>query len=86
MMPSRLESLVLRSLRAGAPLYGLQIVRASDGQISVSSVYTTLYRMQNKGLVTVASTGSPPHSGLPRPRYRITALGKRALLAAELMQ
>ena len=60
-------------------------MQASDGRISRGTVYTTLYRMKDKGFVRSSADPISNHPGLPRPHYRITALGKRALRAADLV-
>jgi DNA-binding PadR family transcriptional regulator len=77
------EALVLAILAQGGEMYGLEIVAASDGELRRGTVYVTLGRMEAKGYVEVRS---PPKaertSGMPRPRYRATALGLRLLDAA----
>lgn len=70
------EHLILNVLAARGPCYGLELVHASRGRLKRGGIYVTLGRMEEKGLVT-SSNGE---SG--RRRYRPTALGERALLAA----
>jgi DNA-binding PadR family transcriptional regulator len=84
-LPSGKEIVVLRLLR-GAPasgMYGLELVSESEGSLGAGSVYVVLSRMQEKGLVKSHTPQSDDHPGLPRPRYRITALGQKSLQAAE---
>jgi DNA-binding PadR family transcriptional regulator len=59
------------------PCYGLEIVQASRGRLKRGSIYVTLGRMEEKGFVTSSAGGNDG-----RRRYRPTALGERALLAA----
>ncbi len=84
--PSGMEHFVLALLRdEPAGMYGLELVAASGGRLKRGTVYITLGRMEEKGFVKAKTTAKPNHSGLPRPIYTITALGQRALEAAELM-
>ena len=68
-------------------MYGLELIKASDERLKRGTVYVTLGRMEEKGFVRsrIDKDGPRKHPGLPRPRYRITALGARALSAAQLM-
>ncbi|NUP13972.1 MAG: hypothetical protein HOW73_48680 [Polyangiaceae bacterium] len=74
------ESVILGLLADLGELYGLELVERSDGALKRGTVYVTLARMEDKGLVV---TRPPPKGeatpGLPRPRYRITALGEQLL-------
>jgi DNA-binding PadR family transcriptional regulator len=83
---SRLEELILRLLIANGDLYGLQLVEASNGRLRRGTVYVTLDRMAGKGYVTSRLEHNATHAGLPRPLYRATGEGKRALAAWELAQ
>jgi DNA-binding PadR family transcriptional regulator len=65
-------------------MYGLEIVRASGETLSRGTVYTTLGRMEEKGLVR-SRVQRGDHAGLPRPRYTVAALGERVLQAAAVM-
>lgn len=71
------ELLILNLLSARGPRYGLELVQASRGRLKRGGIYVTLGRMEEKGLVTSSSGGEDG-----RRRYRPTALGERALLAA----
>jgi DNA-binding PadR family transcriptional regulator len=73
------EQLILTILASQGPCYGLELVQASRGRLKRGGIYVTLGRMEEKGLVT-SSKG--PDDG--RRRYRPTALGERALLAARV--
>jgi DNA-binding PadR family transcriptional regulator len=72
------ESAILTLLSARGPCYGLELVDASRGRLKRGGIYVTLGRMEEKGLVTsaVAEDG--------RRRYRPTALGQRAIVAAQI--
>jgi DNA-binding PadR family transcriptional regulator len=71
------EHLILTILTARGASYGLELVHASRGRLKRGGIYVTLGRMEEKGLVT---SGKADADG--RRRYRPTALGERALLAA----
>ena len=75
---ARSEHTILGLLAARGPSYGLELVDASRGKLKRGGIYVTLGRMEEKGLVTSA----PSDDG--RRRYRPTALGERALMAARL--
>jgi DNA-binding PadR family transcriptional regulator len=83
-LPSDKELVVLRLLRERVKgMYGLEIVNASDGQLGRASIYVTLSRMEDKGFIKSYTPLSDDHPGLPRPQYKIQALGQRALQAAD---
>jgi PadR family transcriptional regulator PadR len=77
---SQKEAVILALLDEHGDMYGLELVERSQGDLKRGTVYVTLARMEEKGLV---STRSPPRGehvpGLPRPRYRIAALGQQLL-------
>ena len=73
------EHLILNLLASCGPCYGLELVQESRGQLKRGGIYVTLSRMEGKGLVVSSATG-----GDGRRRYRPTALGERALLAARI--
>lgn len=74
----------LQSEPGGA--YGLQIVENSEGVVSRGSVYVLLGRLEEKGFVKVLPQKvKPPHGGLPRPKYQLTAEGARVLSTAEAL-
>ena len=75
------ERLILELLTEG-PDFGLRLVQRSDGALKRGTVYVTLGRMQDKGLVRSENEPLVPGAiGLPRRIYRVTALGERALRA-----
>jgi PadR family transcriptional regulator PadR len=81
---SATESLILDLLR-GQDMYGLQLVTESKGALKRGTVYVTLGRMEEKGLIESRAEKEPDHSGLPRRLYRATALGARVRDAWSLM-
>lgn len=84
MVLSQKEAIIIDLLRGNeSPLFGLEIVQKSNGQVKRGTVYVTLQRMEEKGLVASEQEPRPnPEIGIPRRRYRITGLGERALNAA----
>ena len=78
------EALILDLLR-GSEKYGLELVTASDGALKRGTVYVTLGRMEDKGLiVSRLEDEAPALGGLPRRLYKPTAYGKQ-LHAATLV-
>ena len=91
-MPSSLGALELSVLltvaRLGADAYGLSVrrdVSARTGHdYSVGAVYTTLQRLETKGLIS--SRTAPPlpvRGGRARRHFKVTASGQRALRDAQ---
>lgn len=78
------QVLLLAIMRVGADAYGVPIrdeVLAQTGRaLALGTIYKTVGRMQDKGLVA-ARTGAPtPVRGGRRTRcYAVTAAGRRAL-------
>jgi DNA-binding PadR family transcriptional regulator len=72
------ETLILELLIAREDMYGLELVSASRRRLKRGTIYVTLARMEDKGFVTSRLEDPPADSGgLPRRRYRPTALGRR---------
>jgi DNA-binding PadR family transcriptional regulator len=82
---SRTEMAILRLLTSAPKgLYGLELVRGSEGEIKRGTVYVLLERLRDKGFVTSRDVAPPARVGGPaRPVYRLTALGQRTLGAYE---
>ena len=72
------ERVILQLLVGKGPCYGLELVTASRGALKRGGVYVTLGRMEEKGLVSSAIGESG------RRLYKPTALGERALTAAQV--
>jgi PadR family transcriptional regulator PadR len=65
-----------------AAMYGLEIVSASGRRVKRGTVYVTLARMEDKGLVASRQEDPPAEAGgLPRRLYTPTALGRRLIEA-----
>ena len=81
------QLLLLAVLRLGAEAYSLDIARELDGRagrsVSRGALYTSLDRLEDKGLVRWASaSGGAARSGLPRRLYTVTPAGLNALRAS----
>jgi len=80
---SKLESVVLGLLEGGRERFGLELVALSDGALKRGSVYVTLARMEDKGLVESRHEDAPREGdrpgGMPRRLYRVSAIGVAAL-------
>ncbi len=68
-----------------AGMYGLEIVRASEGTLSRLRVYIVLGRLEETGFIRSKLICDSDPQGLTRLRYFITVLGQRALSASELL-
>ena len=80
------EAIILELLTGGEPLYGLQMVDASRGQLKRGTVYVTLGRMEEKGLVRSRAEDAPDGAGgLPRRLYSATPYGLRVAKGWTLM-
>jgi DNA-binding PadR family transcriptional regulator len=76
------QRLILELLVGQGPMFGLQLVEASDGRLKRGTVYVTLGLLEQKGFVeSEQETPAPGAIGLPRRVYRPTGLGERALRA-----
>jgi DNA-binding PadR family transcriptional regulator len=76
---SNKERLILELLISGAR-YGLQLVDESGGQLKRGTVYVTLGRMEQKGLVNSHHEPATAHpEAIPRRMYRATPYGRRVL-------
>jgi PadR family transcriptional regulator, regulatory protein PadR len=74
------ERIILELLAGSGAQYGLQLVDASRGRLKRGTVYVTLGRMEQKGLVEShhePATRDP--DALPRRMYHATAYGRRVL-------
>lgn len=80
---SEKEFTVLDLLRSGVEHYGLEMVKKSNGALKRGTIYVTLERMTEKGLVTSRRENSRKHTGMPRRLYKITGEGQSVLLAVE---
>jgi DNA-binding PadR family transcriptional regulator len=76
--------LILHHLIAKGEAYGLELVRDSEGQLKRGTVYVTLGRMADKGLVESREVPRDDGSGLNARVFRATGHGARILSALEL--
>jgi len=83
---TRLET-VLLSVLAGQPRYGLAIRKAAEGlgqQVSLASLYTSLMRLEEAGLIKGEwGDATEERRGARRRYYRITGVGEAALREAK---
>lgn len=80
---SRKEHLILEMLFQGKrELFGLEMVEESKGELKRGTIYVTLQRMQEKGLVdSKPEPRTPPEVGIPRRLYKISGYGERVYRA-----
>lgn len=79
---SRKEFAVLGLLVSKGEMYGLEMVKESEGNLKRGSIYVILSRMTDKGYVE--SKEEPreyPEIGIPRRKYRVSGLGESAYRA-----
>jgi DNA-binding PadR family transcriptional regulator len=81
---SPLELLILQLIADRGPTYGLDLVARSRRRLKRGSVYVTLGRMEEKGLVT-SRVEERRGEGPPRRLYEPTAMGLRALTVVTLV-
>ena len=78
------QLLLLTVLRLGSDAYGTDIARELEARagrsVSRGALYTSLDRLEGKGLVRWrAEGGTPARNGLPRRVYSVTPAGLAAL-------
>jgi PadR family transcriptional regulator, regulatory protein PadR len=74
------EKVILELLAANSSMYGLQLVAQSKGALKRGTVYVTLGRMEQKGLILSEAEKLSDDSGLvPRRMYRPTPFGLKVL-------
>lgn len=82
--PSERHLLELLADATPQALYGLELVKASNGLLKRGSVYVLLGRMEDKGLVV--STERPGLRGVPRKYYRPSPRGLAVLDAHRIAE
>lgn len=80
-------TIILSVARLGDEAYGLEIRRDVSARTrrdySVGAVYTTLQRLQGKGLLSSHTTEPlPQRGGRSRRQFQLTASGRKALVEA----
>lgn len=85
---SRKEAIILEMLVGGRrELYGLEMVNFSEGNLKRGTIYVTLQRMQEKGLIdSRQEPRTAPEIGIARRLYRNTGCGEYALRAYKAAQ
>jgi DNA-binding PadR family transcriptional regulator len=82
---SRAELLILGMLRdAPTGLHAPALLAASGGELIRATIYITLGRLEERGLVRAVENQQTVSGRLPRSQYRLTSEGERALTEAEL--
>lgn len=80
------EAEILGLLISGTELFGLEMVRRSEGRLKRAVIYVFLHRMEKQGLVHSRVDDQHENRGPPRRKYRITALGRKAFAARQAAQ
>ncbi|MCB1023526.1 MAG: helix-turn-helix transcriptional regulator [Acidobacteria bacterium] len=79
------EFLVMEMLLNEGEMYGLKMVESSQGELKKGTVYVTLGRMEDKGLVTSKEESrGDSEKGIARRLYSHTDYGTRIFKAQEL--
>ncbi len=75
------ERLILRDLLVNPWAYGLELVERSGGLLKRGTVYVTLGRLEQEGLLdSLEETTTPDHVGIPRRVYTLTDQGRAEAL------
>lgn len=80
------EAKVLELLIAQGDLYGLALVKHSEGELKLGTIYVLLGRMEDKGYLESRLEAEPTMPGLPRRFYRAKGLGEKALALWQQVQ
>ncbi|MEZ5344153.1 MAG: helix-turn-helix transcriptional regulator [Pyrinomonadaceae bacterium] len=84
---SKKEMIILELLVNTGEMYGLEMVKESEGNLKRGSIYVLLSRMAEKGYVE--SREEPrifPEVGIPRRKFWATGVGESAYKANVLAQ
>ncbi len=82
---SKKEYAILAMLIRNGEMYGLEMVKASEGALKRGTIYVTLGRMAEKGYVTSRQQRLDDQAGgLPRRLFRPTGYGQSLFQALEL--
>lgn len=80
---SNKEFAALELLINGGEMYGLEMVKASDGNLKRGTIYVMLSRMEEKGYVKSRHDKEVGLAGMPRRKFIITGFGQRAFRASK---
>lgn len=79
------EFLIMELLINEDEMFGLEMVEASAGELKKGTIYITLQRMSDKGLIeSIEEQRGENENGIARRIYSTTAYGKRLFKAQEL--
>ena len=78
------ERLILEMLVNGGEMYGLEMVKKSEGNLKRGTIYVMLSRMADKGYVDSRQVKEPGASGLPKRLFTATGHGQRVFYAWEM--
>lgn len=78
---SRIEEAILEMLILNQEMYGLEMVRESNGKLKRGSIYVTLSRMESKGFIESRKEKVPDERRVPRRIYRATGFGEKVVRA-----
>jgi DNA-binding PadR family transcriptional regulator len=80
---TRKEAIILNMLiESQRELFGLEMIRASNGELKRGTIYVILQRMQEKGFIdSKPEPRTAPEIGIPRRMYWCTGLGERVFAA-----
>jgi PadR family transcriptional regulator PadR len=78
------QAIFVALLRLGEDAYGRTVLHAVQDalkrDVAAGAVYTTLDRLERRGLIrSTLAPGTPVRGGRPRRYYKVTAEGVRAL-------
>lgn len=80
-LPSAKEVLVLEMLLGTQKMYGLEMVKQKPKDLKRGTIYVTLNRMEDRGLIVSEKEDNPNIAGLARRLYRITGYGQQSYKA-----
>ena len=81
-LPRGKERQIIELLYEHNELYGLELVKLSGGALKRGTVYVSLGRLEDKGLVEARTKAPPPNlGGPPRRIFSLSGLGEKAALA-----
>ncbi len=82
---SNKEFIILQMLIENDEMFGLEMVEASEGELKRGTIYVTLQRMGEKGLVESRQEPRPEGEiGIARRIYKASGLGVRVFKAQQL--
>ena len=78
---SGVEYLIMELLEENGEMFGLEMVQQSEGELKKGTIYVTLGRMADKGLVTSWTESESTEPGGSRRIYQATDYGERVFKA-----